>query len=467
MGFADITSADAVLEAIAECDRLGERDFLLRYGFGPSRHVRLFHGEQDYPAKAIVGVAHGYQFPDAGPLRPSDFTSGESTIAKLRQLGFVARSTKQTPSPSARLYVVRGGRDEEVVDYALQSSVVAIGWSELGDLSALDASGLSAAVDSTYDDVEPAKRGQWKAALRAFKEIQVGDWVILPVTSRGQFAVGVICGDYEHRPDNDPLATHCYPVEWLETALPRALLGDLRSRVDLPPTAQRIGVDDAVALVQAMIETGEPIRLGGTTELTEIFEAALAAVLANDLDGVRRRIDDEAPEALRRLVPGPHPIGSGTGQSTPADVPWVSIYPEDATASAKQGIYAVYLFAADGSAVYLSFMQGTENVSGGLRPLRKRAIDMRRAAGLDNAGDAVALASQSTRPRKYQAASAYAIRYARGAVPSDAALLEDLATVLGHVDAALDAGLELDPTREPLHLVLKWSAEIEPDSTLR
>src|SRR5205823_4754555 len=68
---------------------------------------------------------------------------------------------------------------------------------------------------------------------------------------------------------------------------------------------------------------------------------------------------------------------------------------------------------------------------------------------------------------KYEAGSAYAIRYQRGLVPTDATLLEDLLTILGHVDAARDAGLALDPTLEPTHLLFKWSRDLEPETIER
>ena len=48
------------------------------YGFGPAREYFLVIGDMHYDSKAIVGVAHGYQFPSEGPLRPEDFSGGEA-----------------------------------------------------------------------------------------------------------------------------------------------------------------------------------------------------------------------------------------------------------------------------------------------------------------------------------------------------------------------------------------------------
>ena len=68
MGLKEVSSREAVLRAIEECDSLGEDAFLERYGYRSTRFVRLLHEGNSYPAKAIVGVAHGFEFPDQGAL---------------------------------------------------------------------------------------------------------------------------------------------------------------------------------------------------------------------------------------------------------------------------------------------------------------------------------------------------------------------------------------------------------------
>jgi hypothetical protein len=92
VGFEDITSRSAILEAVREYDALGRDRFLEKYGFRPARSYFLVVEGRDYDSKAIVGVAHGYQFPAAGPLRPEDFSGGQSTVKrKLDGLGFDVR----------------------------------------------------------------------------------------------------------------------------------------------------------------------------------------------------------------------------------------------------------------------------------------------------------------------------------------------------------------------------------------
>src|SRR5204863_6705599 len=59
VGLSDVT-AEAVRDAIAECDDLGRVPFRLRYHFGPAREYELVYGGQRYDSKAIMGVAHRY-----------------------------------------------------------------------------------------------------------------------------------------------------------------------------------------------------------------------------------------------------------------------------------------------------------------------------------------------------------------------------------------------------------------------
>lgn len=92
MPLSAITDPAAVRSAIAEYDRLGQDEFLRRYGFGRAREYFLVFEGREYDSKAIIGAAHGHQFPEQGPLKRDDFSGGEAVVApKLRQLGFEVR----------------------------------------------------------------------------------------------------------------------------------------------------------------------------------------------------------------------------------------------------------------------------------------------------------------------------------------------------------------------------------------
>jgi MoxR-like ATPase len=89
----ELTNRDAVLAAIKEHDTLGREAFLAKHGYSPARRYQLVHDGKSYDAKAIVGVAFGHQFPERGPLHPSEFSGGDGTVVPLlKKLDFDVRT---------------------------------------------------------------------------------------------------------------------------------------------------------------------------------------------------------------------------------------------------------------------------------------------------------------------------------------------------------------------------------------
>lgn len=108
MAFRDISSRTAILAAVAEYDQLGQRAFLEKYGFHPARSYFLVIDGREYDSKAIVGAAHGYQFPQLGPLAAAQFSGGAATVQPLLEgLGFEVRVVTDGMPPSGV-----GGSDE-------------------------------------------------------------------------------------------------------------------------------------------------------------------------------------------------------------------------------------------------------------------------------------------------------------------------------------------------------------------
>jgi 5-methylcytosine-specific restriction protein A len=122
MPLGDLNSPQAVLQAIKEYDRLGEKAFLDRYGFGPARSYFLIHDGRRYPSKAIAGVAYGYQYPKKGALTSAEFTGGDASVkAKLRSLGFTVTSPHDEESgvPPPSQGNPKWTRDELILDLDL------------------------------------------------------------------------------------------------------------------------------------------------------------------------------------------------------------------------------------------------------------------------------------------------------------------------------------------------------------
>lgn len=76
-----------VMAAIAECDRLGSREFLNRYRFGRSTAYTLWHGGQEYDSKGILGVAYLHA---TGRTATRDELAGGASagVRVLQGLGF-------------------------------------------------------------------------------------------------------------------------------------------------------------------------------------------------------------------------------------------------------------------------------------------------------------------------------------------------------------------------------------------
>lgn len=89
-----------MLTAIAECDRLGSKEFLRRHGFGRARTYMLWHRGEEYDAQPLLGVAHLHA--TGRPVISAEFADGEDGAAEvLRERGFdvVAQEEPTPPSP--------------------------------------------------------------------------------------------------------------------------------------------------------------------------------------------------------------------------------------------------------------------------------------------------------------------------------------------------------------------------------
>lgn len=180
------------------------------------------------------------------------------------------------------------------------------------------------------------------------------------------------------------------------------------------------------------------------------------------MERVRVQVERIGPGQIQPLIGSDFVARGSSGIGTQAEVPWIAVFPSDQGASAQQGYYIVYLFSADGSAVHLTLASATENLP--KVAIQKRTLDLRTAVGAQEGLLAeVGLRSDALRPQKYEASCAFAISYAAGEVLDDEQLLADLRRFLELWDTARDSGLRFGEV-EPLHLVLKWSPDREPET---
>jgi hypothetical protein len=83
----NLVSRSHVFAAMKECDNLGSREFLRRYGFGRATAYTLWHQGQEYDPQAVLGVA--YLHASGTAPRSDELTDAQDGAAKvLTDLGF-------------------------------------------------------------------------------------------------------------------------------------------------------------------------------------------------------------------------------------------------------------------------------------------------------------------------------------------------------------------------------------------
>jgi hypothetical protein len=146
-------------------------------------------------------------------------------------------------------------------------------------------------------------------------------------------------------------------------------------------------------------------------------------------------------------------VAAGGRQASYSPLAWIRVYSREHAPTATAGMYLAYLFAADGSRVYLSLQQGSSEVrSGRMRPVsdpgalqaqgaaaRSAIRDLTESplgAGMTMTMDLAwrglsSVGSYSKqRIRNYEYASILALEYLSGAIPAEDALLADLYRML-------------------------------------
>jgi hypothetical protein len=166
--------------------------------------------------------------------------------------------------------------------------------------------------------------------------------------------------------------------------------------------------------------------------------------LKNELN--RLRVALEALPAVRA-----HPrvrVSWSVGQGNFARVPWIALMDDRETTSTQSGTYCVFLFPEDMSGVYLTLNQGvsvTINTNGrieGRRILRDQAETMRQIVrshlqsfSLNNDID---LHTEGMLGQDYEASTIAYRYYAKGQIPEDAALNDDIERLLTGYDQILE-----------------------------
>ena len=205
------------------------------------------------------------------------------------------------------LWKIQGGREGDREEFALSNSVAVIGWTDVGDLSAMeDRATLAAALARGYPDAKAKTRSNWESQLWPFAHaIALDDWIAMPLKARPAVAIARCAGPYTYRADFAPGHRHTLPVHWL-TELPRAAFDqDLLYSLGAFMTVCRIKRNNAEARVAALA-LGKPVRASAAPDAAEpedVESSAPRDIEQDARDQVRDHIQRRfAGHALTRLI---------------------------------------------------------------------------------------------------------------------------------------------------------------------
>jgi hypothetical protein len=184
-------------------------------------------------------------------------------------------------------------------------------------------------------------------------------------------------------------------------------------------------------------------------------------IVRDEIPGwVRQQMADELAAGLK--IAGDDLVIQGRDGTGPKSrVPWVRVASAERSPHATDGFYVVYLFSADRESVYLTLGQATTTNKGGNFPQKPAAlIEARRKWALDAIGPGavglsvtpeISLDSQSgSLGAGYEAGAILQVRYDRGSVPEDEALVRDLLGMVSLLSQIYSAhGLEPVPDENP------------------
>lgn len=161
----------------------------------------------------------------------------------------------------AEFWTIRAGRSGERTEWALANNVIGGGWVDFPDLSPYkdDRDGLRALVDRTLGG-SVNRVGNYTGQLWSMiHRIQPGAYMVLPIRSTSQVAIGEVTRGYHYVADEpDVSKRHQLGVRWLRTDISKTLIKqDLLYQMGSALTVFVIGNDDAAYRLEQLLK-GHP-----------------------------------------------------------------------------------------------------------------------------------------------------------------------------------------------------------------
>ena len=158
------------------------------------------------------------------------------------------------------LWLVRAGGAGEHESRFLSENKIYVTWDELSsDLAALNnKEDLSNLLSEKYPNAKPGRIRNWVGQIWPFaKEMQLGDWVVMPSKKKASINIGEITGEYVNEPNANNPYYHYRTINWFATDIPRSNFDqDLLYSFGAFMTICRIKRNDAENRIKQMSKNG-------------------------------------------------------------------------------------------------------------------------------------------------------------------------------------------------------------------
>jgi len=186
------------------------------------------------------------------------------------------------------LWLVRAGSSGEYEKKFLDENRIYLTWDDL-DVNLQEASTKDDVIrilDTTYPNGKPARNRNWANQIWAFaKDMEVGDWVVMPSKMKSLLHFGEIKGEYVHDSRQGSPYFHHRKVKWFAKDIPRTNFDqDILYSLGAFLTVCRISRNDAEARIKAMAQNAwkSPVTPLDTTAISDDDGEVDLELMAND-----------------------------------------------------------------------------------------------------------------------------------------------------------------------------------------
>jgi len=203
--------------------------------------------------------------------------------------------------------MIRAGRGGRFAEDFASASRVAIGWNELGDLSAYSSdSSLRQAYIDHYGNAKPGRVANAVAMIRKFRDdVVTGDLVVTYNGERREYLVGKVSGPYEYLPSEEQVGdfSHTHRVEWAGTVSRDLLTQAARNSLGSVLTVFSLS-DDVIKDLNYVLAKGASLAEEGSVvdANDEDVELLKDEIVGKGHELIKDKIQSLSPEELEELT---------------------------------------------------------------------------------------------------------------------------------------------------------------------